>query len=373
MLGGREGIGKTILAYTLAADITRGRLPGVYHGEPRSVIVAASEDSWSHTIVPRLMAADADLDQVFRVDVTTAEGVDTTLSLPRDLVALERVTRDVQAAAIILDPLLSRLDSTLDTHKDAEVRLGLEPLVKLADASDAFVLGLIHVNKGTSADPLTLLMGSRAFAAVARSVLFAMVDPDDETQRLLGQPKNNLGRADLPTLAFQINGVCVAETDEGQVWTGQLEWLGQADRSITEAVDAAAGSADDRSATSDASDWLTDYLGSVAGKQDASIVLQEGRKMGHSRNALYRARKRLRLISESEGFPRRAYWVLPSPVVPPSGESVINGTNGTTGTTAAGEPPSRPSNPIRSSRTDPPPRARRLPGINHKRERSQTA
>ena len=36
---------------------------------------------------------------------------------------------------------------------------------------------------------------------------------DDETRRLLGQPKNNLGRMDLPTLTFAIQGVCVAMTE----------------------------------------------------------------------------------------------------------------------------------------------------------------
>ena len=65
----------------------------------------------------------------------------------------------------------------LDTHKDAEVRQALEPIVKLADRSSLCVLGLIHVNKSTTSDPLSALMGSRAFAAVARSVLFVMVDP----------------------------------------------------------------------------------------------------------------------------------------------------------------------------------------------------
>ena len=362
LVAGREGIGKTILVYTLAADITRGRLPGVYEGQPRSVIVAATEDSWSHTIVPRLMAAGADLDRVFRVDVTTGDGVDTTLSLPRDLNALERVTSDVGAAAIILDPLLSRLDSTLDTHKDAEVRRALEPLVKLADKSEACVLGVIHVNKGASADPLTLVMGSRAFAAVSRAVLFVMVDPDDETQRLLGQPKNNLGRTDLRTLAFQINGVCVAETDEGPVWTGQLEWLGQTDRSITEAVGAAARTDDDRSATSDAADWLEDYLSSLGGRQDVAILQQEGRRAGHSRNALYRARKRLHLVSQSEGFPRHACWTLPSPVVPPLGESGTTGTTGTNGTTAPGQSSQSSSRPIRPSVPNPPARVGRLRG-----------
>ena len=246
LLGGREGVGKTICAYTLSADITRGTLPGDYLGTPRAVIVAATEDSWGHTIVPRLMAAGADLDLVYRVDVTNIEGTDTTLSLPYDLAALEQVVRKVRAGLIILDPLISRLDATLDSHKDAEVRLALEPLVKLAEAADALFLGLIHVNKSASSDPLTLLMGSRAFAAVARAVLFVLVDPDDESVRLLGQPKNNLGRTGLPTLLFRIVGTKVADTAEGPVWTGKLEWLGESDRSIREAVEASTG---DRTAT----------------------------------------------------------------------------------------------------------------------------
>ena len=41
--------------------MTRGTLQGACQGNPRAVIVAATEDSWEHTIVPRLMAAGADL------------------------------------------------------------------------------------------------------------------------------------------------------------------------------------------------------------------------------------------------------------------------------------------------------------------------
>ena len=61
LLAGREGIGKTTIAYTLAAWITTGTMKGRFMGSPRSVLVAATEDSWEHTIVPRLMAAGADL------------------------------------------------------------------------------------------------------------------------------------------------------------------------------------------------------------------------------------------------------------------------------------------------------------------------
>jgi hypothetical protein len=121
-------------------------LPGVCAGTPRAILVAATEDSWSHTIVPRLMAAGADLDLVFRVDVTTSNSVETELSLPRDLAEVEQVIRNVKAALLILDPLLSRLDAKLDSHKDQQVRLALEPLVTVAERTDTTITGLIHVN-----------------------------------------------------------------------------------------------------------------------------------------------------------------------------------------------------------------------------------
>jgi len=223
-LAGREGIGKSVYIADLAARVTRGTLPGALEGEPRAVFIVATEDSWKHTIVPRLMAAGADLTRVFCVEVVAPTGASLALSLPQDLIALEQAARDRGAALLVFDPLISRLDSALDTHKDASVRQALEPLAAMAERLEAAVVGLIHVSKSQSSDALTLLMGSRAFAAVARAVLFAMIDPDDDTRRLLGQPKNNLGRTDLPTLTFAIQGVCVATTDKGEVWTGHLEW-----------------------------------------------------------------------------------------------------------------------------------------------------
>jgi hypothetical protein len=321
LLAGREGIGKSTVGYTLAADLTQGRLRGQYDGQPKAVIVAASEDSWEHTIVPRLMAARADLERVYRVDVTTSEGVDTGLSLPRDLLAVERAVQEVDAGLILLDPLMSRLDGKLDTHKDAEVRLALEPLTALADRTGAAVLGLIHVNKGNSSDPLTLIMGSRAFAAVARSVLFVMTDPEDEQVRLLGTPKNNLGRTDLPTLTFQIESAHVEDTDEGPVWTGRVKWMGESTRSIREALENASEGVEARSATQEAGEWLEDYLKTQGGEADSKDIKVAGHKAGHSESALKRARGRLKIGQQSYGFPRQTKWTLPAQWEQPSGSS----------------------------------------------------
>ncbi|MCU1614804.1 MAG: hypothetical protein JWO98_2344 [Frankiales bacterium] len=311
LLGGREGIGKSTAAYTLAADITRGQLDGHHKGTPRSVVVCATEDSWGHTIAPRLLAAGADLDRVYRVDVTTSEGIDGGLSLPADIAGLEHQMRDVDAVLLLLDPLMSRLDAALDTHKDSEVRQALEPLTALADRTGATVLGLIHVNKGRTSDPLTSLMGSRAFAAVARAVLYVIADQDDPGLRLLGLAKNNLGRADLPTLRFRIESAHVADTDEGPIWTGRLTWAGEDPRSLTAVLEDSHDTSDNRSATTDAGEWLLGYLADNGGTAPSADIRAEGHKNGHSYDALKRARTRHAIESTNSGFPRRTFWSLP--------------------------------------------------------------
>lgn len=334
LLGGREGLGKSTLAYTLVADVTRGRLPGVYLGQPRGVIIAATEDSWEHTIVPRLMAADADLDRVFRVDVTTVAGVHTELSLPRDLPAMGDAMVQANAALILLDPLMSRLDANLDTHKDAEVRLALEPLTELANKTSAAMLGIIHVNKSNQTDPLNLLMGSRAFGAVARAVLFVMRDEEDENVRLLGQPKNNLGRHDLPMLTFTIDGKQVTQTEDGPVIASYVTWGDDRQQSITEALEAASGDHEARTATTEAGDWLVDFLTSKGGCEDSATIKIQGRKAGHTIDALKRAKSRLRLTHESVGFPRHTVWTVPGSAAQSEhapGESVLTALTAPTG------------------------------------------
>jgi hypothetical protein len=332
LLGGREGIGKSTLVLDEAAQITRGTLPGEFFGKPRGVVVVAAEDPWEQVIVPRLMAAGADLNLVFRVDVMTADGIPGSLNLPADVPALADLIEEHGAVLVILDPLLSRLDPALDTHKDAEVRRALEPLVALADRTNSVVLGLIHVNKGLSTDPLSMLMASRAFPAVARAVLFAMLDPDDETRRLLGQPKNNLGRTDLPTLSFTIEGVRVGEIDGETVWATRIVWGADIDRGIRELIQSASEGPEDRTAAGEAADWLEDYLDSVGGYADSPDVKREGARAGHAESALRRARPKAHVSTVSHGYPRRTFWCLPgrSP-----GESGLTDTTDLTDTAGA--------------------------------------
>lgn len=311
LLAGREGLGKSTLGYKLAADVTNGTLEGEDYGNPRAVLVCAAEDSWEHTIVPRLIAAGANLHMVYRVEIETWEGMHVGLSLPRDWAEAETAAKETGAALMILDPLMSVIDSRLDTHRDREVRTALEPLAALADRCRMAILGLIHHNKSGSTDALQLVMGSKAFSAVARSVHTCIPDPDDETleRRLFATSKNNLGRLDLPVLGFTITGHAVETVDDGLAWTGRLHWTGEVAGSMHEIMGRA--SDPDQSAARDAAEWLQDYLSQCGGEATKADVEKAGRAVGHPATVLRRARERLRLEHRSAGFPRQTYWALP--------------------------------------------------------------
>ena len=154
-----------------------------------------------------------------------------------------------------------------------------------------------------------------------------MYDPDDESTLLLGQPKNSLGRHDLPTLTMRIESVRVADMPTGPVIASRVRLTGHTSRSIRETIVEAGEGADDRTATDDAAGWLGDYLQSRGGYADSADVKRDGRQAGHAERALHRARPKVHAASVAHGFPRRTYWCLPG-FAP--GESDMTGITGTT-------------------------------------------
>ena len=218
LMPGREGIGKSLALAWLAARLTRGQLPGLHQGTPRPVIYAATEDSWAHTIGPRLYAAGADLDLIYRVDVEH-DGSVTTLTLPLDTADLTGEARRLGVALLAADPLLSLIGAHIDAHRDRDLRTALEPLAHLADTTGAAVVGLAHFNKSASADALNLITGSRAFSAVARAVIAVARDPAaDDGSCVMSQAKNNLGRLDLPSLRYIIQSAEVPTPKDPLRW-----------------------------------------------------------------------------------------------------------------------------------------------------------
>ncbi|MEV0446155.1 AAA family ATPase [Streptomyces spectabilis] len=309
---GREGIGKSTSAAWLAAQVTRGTLPGAHFGRPRSVFYAASEDSWERTVAPRLVAAGADLERTFRIDVVEEErpGVAAPLTLPADTSTLGKQMRAYDVGLLVVDPLVSALNGAIDTHRDREVRSALEPLGQIADQSGAAVLGLVHFGKGSSTDPLSLILGSRAFSATARAVVAMARDPQSEDGAvILSQEKNNLGRLDLPSLTYVVRDTPI-ETEDGRISVGRVEFTGESSQSVGDVLADGTASAEERQERDEAADWLRGHVMDNGGEVQSRELLKAGAQAGFKAHTLRRAQRKAGVKSQKSDFGGGWVWRL---------------------------------------------------------------
>jgi hypothetical protein len=311
LMPGREGIGKSLAMAWLSARITRGQLDGVYRGQPRPVIYAATEDSWSHTIGPRLVAAGADLDMVFRADVLADDRL-TSLTLPTDIGELFTEAERRGVVLLACDPLQSLITSAIDTHKDHDLRRALEPLKAAADHSGCAVVGLAHFNKSAGTDALNLIMGSRGWSAMARAVIAVARDHSaDDGSCVMTQAKSNLGPVApiVPSLRYIIRTAEVS-TPEGPASVGVLAFTGESDRHVGDILAEAVGDPAERAERDDAADWLTGYLTAQGGEATSADVRKAARSEGFSERTMRRAVTRAGASVTREGFPARTMWRL---------------------------------------------------------------
>ncbi|WP_327711301.1 AAA family ATPase [Streptomyces sp. NBC_00464] len=303
---GREGTGKSSFGMWMAAQITRGLLPGNYYGRPRAVFYVAVEDSWKQTIVPRLIGAGADLDLVYRVEAVEAEYGETTLSLPQDNSLMEQAIRDHDVALVVLDPLMSCIGKGIDTHRERDVRTALDPLARMADRTGCVLLGIAHFGKGAGTDPSALITGSGAFKNVPRAV-FGFARDEDNDCRVMTQSKNSLGRADLPSLSYNIETTEVP-TKKGIASVGRFLFTGESVRSVSEIL--AQGQEGDRGERDEAGAWLVDYLADNGGEASAGDVIKAAEKDGFAKHTVQRARSKVGVTSQKSGFGKGWVWVL---------------------------------------------------------------
>lgn len=308
---GREGTGKSSFGIWLAAQITRGTLPGSYEGRPRRVFYVAVEDSWKYTLVPRLIAAGADLSKIGRFEVVSDGDDELSLALPHDNALLERSVSTNDVALVVIDPLMSVIGERIDTHREREVRSALDPLAKIADRTEAVVLGIAHFNKGGGTDAASLITGSGAFKNVPRSVFGFVRDESSENGgRVMTQVKNSLGRDDLPSLGYVIETAEIP-TRKGTTTTGRFTFTGESERSVADVLRDARGQ-EDHDDRREIDTWLIDYIASEGGSADAREALRDGRAAGYTADMIKKARKRIGATHKQEGFGKgaRRIWSL---------------------------------------------------------------
>ncbi|QZT62130.1 AAA family ATPase [Mycolicibacterium austroafricanum] len=322
LLAAREGKGKSTVASSWAARETRNG---------GTVVWIGTEESRENAIVPRLIAAGADMDRVIFIDVQTDLGTGA-LMFPLDLRAIEEVIREHSVTMLFLDPAKAVVPPGFSGNDDIAVRQYLEPIAALADRCKVTVIGLAHFGKRQGADSGQLMLGSVAWSQVARCVLSIAEDPDTGT-RVLTNTKANYAGTDR-SVEFRIVNTMI-DTDDGPAEIGSVEWLGD---TTVDARDLLAGDGDeDASERTAAEHWLIDYL-TENGATPSKVVKAAAAKEKISERTLQRAKKKIGVADRSEGFPRTLTWYLPDQVNSGATDSHDTPSHVATGATGATEP-----------------------------------
>lgn len=232
-----------------------------------------------------------------------------TVCLPTDNRLLEHAVRAYSVGLVVLDPLLSAIDSRINTRDDNRgTRTALEPLVKIAHRTGAVMLGIAHFNKAQNTDAASLLTGSSAFREVARAI-FGFAADQTCGDKVITQVKNSVGRSDLPSLAYRID-TAVIETPAGDAEVGRFVMLGPSDRTVADIL-GAGGAFDDTDEQHDAADWLRSYLLDNGGEAQVQDIFKAGeRDGGFSKDVLKRAKKPAKVRSHKAGMAAAWTWTL---------------------------------------------------------------
>jgi len=303
LLVGLPDQGKSLAFIDLTARTTKGApLPPEQRladgREPGRVLILTLEDDLSTTITPRLLKAEADLTRVdFLQMVRDAEGRTSFVTLADDLKALEYALRAGAYRLVVVDGITGYLGDDPKSHADANVRNVLVPFAQLLAHTGVAGLGVMHPPKQVT-NLAYYASGSIAWTAVARVVLGAAKDPDDETEnprRLLLKLKGNL-YGHVPTLAYRIT----AESDAGVAW---LEWeLDPVEIDVADVL--APPPADKLGKQKRCEAFLEAYL--AAGPTHGVKVEQAAKEMGFSAITIRRARE---TVCDTNNKPGLGGWV----------------------------------------------------------------
>ena len=146
-------------------------LTATFKSPERLSLILSVEDSWDTVMLPRLMAARANLDQVIEFQVESYEaGTGETFEMKAGDATRRRHhclhRRREQCETDCVRPALSFM--TGDPHKAVDVRRSFDPISTMAQRLDIAVLLIAHFNKGGGSVAASL-SGSHAWRDLTRS------------------------------------------------------------------------------------------------------------------------------------------------------------------------------------------------------------
>lgn len=318
VFAGLPGSGKTTIAMSIGAIITSGgKFPDNTQAKSGNIIVWSGEDDPRDTLVPRLLAGGANLENVYFVGDVNSNGEITTFDPAKHITLLSQaVDRIGSVSLLIIDPIVNAVSG--DSHKNTEVRRSLQPLVELANKTGIAIIGISHFSKGTSGrNPVERVTGSIAFGALARVVFAAakVENNDGDEKRIFTRAKSNIG-PDGGGFYYGIQQIALQEP--AGIFTSKIDWLESIEGDARSLLnDAETSDTEETSSLSEAKDWLKSLL-IDEGPLEKREVIELGKKNNLAPRTIQRAAQKLKVNSHVQGFGKEktSIWSLDEPETP---------------------------------------------------------
>jgi putative DNA primase/helicase len=318
---GRPDNGKSLGLIDLAARISRGDAwPDGAENKmgPRIVLYAATEDSKQAVLVPRLIAARANLENIVfplhgrvREKQAKKEVYDRRINLKNDLKALkDAAEKTPEIAAIILDPMNSYWPDT-DENKAKEIAPVLEAIAKFCEDTGVTVIGLIHHRKAGDTDALGKVLGSVRVGGIARAVWEISKDKEKQSSEAgairMALVKGNLHRKRTGMSYHLETAQLTIEGESAPV--PFVQWDEELDKSADDLMaEEKEQQGQKREGRADAcAKWLAERLGS--GAVESNVLFDEGQAFRFSRSTLFRAKEQMGIRPFQRGG--RWHWQMP--------------------------------------------------------------
>jgi hypothetical protein len=328
MLAGDGGHAKSAMTLDLAACLTTGRpCFGLTYDPPppADVLLISCEDDLADTIVPRLLAAQADLSRCHVVDgVPDASGKVAPFSMAHFEAMEQELRKRPNVRLVVIDPAGAFVGRTgVDDHKDSELRALLGPLAEVAANCGVTILIVKHFIKGATAKAVHKVSGGVGYVNAVRAAFVAVPDPEDQDRRLFLPLKFNLGPRPLG-LAYQTQAM---DQDEAQAILARfdhldsedrerlaqqlfrIKWLGAVETSADDAVNAFGKREQGTNKVEKATEWVKKFLAKYAYPSDE--IVAAGKAAGFTFDNVKEAKARLKsegLYSTNRGRFQGAWW-----------------------------------------------------------------
>ena len=305
------------------------------------------EDSYAKTVIPRLLAAGANLERVHALPIIRIDDkTNRAFLLTEDLDELERhLARLPNPLLTTIDPITGFLGSgKINSNSVTDIRGTLAPLSDLADRRNIAIHTVTHPPK-TTTSAMNAFIGSQAFVAASRMAYLTTKEMDEEGKPsgrfLMAMVRSSLG-PELPTLAYRLAQLAVAQDHrDGRTIIGSYAiWeAGVIDISANAALAAASGGAKGDAAPNTAKADCIEFLktiltdgwtevADIAAEATAAGLHAEGKQLKDNK-PMRDAREALKVETHRDGFGKgaRYFWALPGTPWAPSNPigALLNG------------------------------------------------